>query len=210
MSNKIYLKKNNNELEEISEYPNININFLGENSKVIIDAGSVFHNANVKLYKNCYVEINRTHKRGLRNFAIDMSGTFFGKVIIGKNTSCESCRLAMANEKNPEIYIGESNLISANVTFRATDGHIIYDITSKKIINKTKPITIGSHVWIGAGATILKGTIIGNNCIVATQSVVSKVFEKDYIIIGGNPAKIIKDNANWDRSYPKEKGEFFE
>ena len=205
MANKIFLKKENEELEEITEYPNLKIEFLGDNSKVIIEEGSIFYNASFKLYKNNTIEINKTHRRGLRNFVIDMSGSFDAKVFIDKNTSCESCRLAMANEKNPEIFIGKDNLISSNVTFRATDGHIIYDITSKKILNKTKPIIIGSHVWIGSGATILKGTIIGNNCIIATQSVVANIFEKDHIIVGGNPAKIIKDNINWDRTYPKDK-----
>lgn len=40
--------------------------------------------------------------------------------------------------------------------------------------------------------TILDGTVIGDNCIVAAGAVVSGVFP-DNVIIGGIPAKIIKN-----------------
>lgn len=54
-----------------------------------------------------------------------------------------------------------------------------------------KGIKIGKGCWIGAKATILDGTIIGNGCIVAAGAVVRGVFP-DNVIIGGVPAKIIK------------------
>lgn len=58
-----------------------------------------------------------------------------------------------------------------------------------------KPILIGDNTWIGWNVTILKGTIIGKNCIVAAGSVLtgSKTFP-DNSIIAGNPAKVIKMN----------------
>ena len=58
-----------------------------------------------------------------------------------------------------------------------------------------KPIFIGDNTWIGWNVTILKGTIIGKNCIVAAGSVLtgSKTFP-DNSIIAGNPAKVIKIN----------------
>lgn len=54
-----------------------------------------------------------------------------------------------------------------------------------------KGIKIGKGCWIGAKATILDGTVIGDGCIVAAGAVVSGVFP-DNVIIGGVPAKIIK------------------
>lgn len=56
---------------------------------------------------------------------------------------------------------------------------------------KTSPIVIGDNVWLGANVIILPGVRIGNNCIVGAGSVVTKSFEKDNLIIAGNPAKII-------------------
>lgn len=36
----------------------------------------------------------------------------------------------------------------------------------------TAPISIGNHCWIGANVTILKGTHIGNNCVIGAGCVV--------------------------------------
>lgn len=55
-----------------------------------------------------------------------------------------------------------------------------------------KPIRIGRNCWIGDGAVILAGTIIGDNCIVGANSVVRGTF-KNNILIAGLPAKIVKE-----------------
>ena len=39
---------------------------------------------------------------------------------------------------------------------------------------------------------ILPGVILGDNTVVAAGAVVTKSFPQGYIVIGGNPAKIIK------------------
>lgn len=53
-------------------------------------------------------------------------------------------------------------------------------------------VVIGSNCWIGAKVTILDGTKIGNNCIVAAGAVVRGEFP-DNVMIAGVPAKIIKN-----------------
>ena len=55
-------------------------------------------------------------------------------------------------------------------------------------------VKIGNNCWIGTKATILDGTVIGNGCIVAAGAVVKGVFP-DNVIIGGVPAKIIKQRC---------------
>ena len=52
-------------------------------------------------------------------------------------------------------------------------------------------VKIGKNCWIGAKVTILDGTVIGDNCIVAAGAVVRGHFP-DNCILGGVPAKIIK------------------
>lgn len=52
-------------------------------------------------------------------------------------------------------------------------------------------IIIGHDCWIGIGATMLSGVVIGNGCIIAAGSVVTKSF-LPYSIIGGSPAKLIR------------------
>ncbi|WP_460197553.1 acyltransferase [Segatella asaccharophila] len=54
-----------------------------------------------------------------------------------------------------------------------------------------KGIKIGSDCWIGAKATILDGTILGDHSIVAAGAVVKGIFPP-YSVIGGVPAKILK------------------
>lgn len=50
---------------------------------------------------------------------------------------------------------------------------------------------IGNDVWIGYGATILRGVTIGDGAVIAGEAVVTKDVPA-YAIVGGNPAKIIK------------------
>ncbi|MYV17018.1 sugar O-acetyltransferase [Furfurilactobacillus milii] len=56
-----------------------------------------------------------------------------------------------------------------------------------------KPVTIGDDVWIGGGAIICPGVTLGDNVIVGAGSVVTKSFGDD-VIIGGNPARVLKTN----------------
>lgn len=55
-----------------------------------------------------------------------------------------------------------------------------------------KPVRIEDDVWIGQDVTILVGRTLKKGSIVAARSVVTKDFP-EYSIIGGNPAKLIKN-----------------
>lgn len=55
-----------------------------------------------------------------------------------------------------------------------------------------KGISIGSDVWIGANVCILDGVHIGDGCVVAAQSVVTKSFGS-YRVLAGVPAQERKD-----------------
>lgn len=55
-------------------------------------------------------------------------------------------------------------------------------------------IKIGQNCWIGSKVTILDGVTVGNNCVIAAGAVVTKSMP-DNVIIGGVPAKILKQIA---------------
>ncbi|WP_028402274.1 maltose acetyltransferase domain-containing protein [Ectobacillus panaciterrae] len=54
-----------------------------------------------------------------------------------------------------------------------------------------KPITIGDNVWIGGSAVINPGVKIGDNVVIASGAVVTKDVPPN-VVVGGNPAKVIK------------------
>lgn len=66
---------------------------------------------------------------------------------------------------------------------------------SNKLYNIYKrtlePVNIGHDCWIGARATIFPGVTIGNYCVVAAGSVVTKNVP-DYSVVAGVPAKVVK------------------
>ncbi len=53
------------------------------------------------------------------------------------------------------------------------------------------PVNIGHNVWIGGRAVINPGVNIGNNVVIASGAVVT-TYVPDNVVVGGNPAKIIK------------------
>lgn len=54
-----------------------------------------------------------------------------------------------------------------------------------------KGIKIGNNCWIGSKVTVLDGVTIGAHCVIAAGAVVTKNMP-DYAVIGGVPAKVIK------------------
>lgn len=56
------------------------------------------------------------------------------------------------------------------------------------------PVTIEDHVWIGARAIILPGVRIGEGAVVAAGAVVTRDVAP-YTIVGGNPARLIKQRS---------------
>jgi acetyltransferase-like isoleucine patch superfamily enzyme len=64
---------------------------------------------------------------------------------------------------------------------------------------KTASVTIGNHVWIGAGATLLPGVNIGDGAVVAAGSVVTRDVAP-FSIVASNPARFIKTRELNDAS----------
>jgi len=93
---------------------------------------------------------------------------------------------------NQELRICKNTTFSANVFITNVD-HEYQDIDvhimeQKLIFNKTQ---IGENCFIGYGAVIQAGTILGKQCIVGSNSVVRGTFP-DYCVIVGVPARIVK------------------
>ncbi|MFI5156975.1 MAG: acyltransferase, partial [Chitinophagales bacterium] len=59
--------------------------------------------------------------------------------------------------------------------------------------NILKPVSIGRYCWLGAGAKIMPGVVLGDWTIVGAGAVVTGSFPGGHCIIGGIPARIIKE-----------------
>ena len=54
-----------------------------------------------------------------------------------------------------------------------------------------RDVRVGSNVWIGYGACILRGVTVGDNAVIGTSAVVTKDVP-DNGVVGGIPAKLIR------------------
>lgn len=96
-----------------------------------------------------------------------------------------------------KITIGNNARISWQNIIMDTDQHPVFD-TDNNIINHSTEIVIGNNVWIGARCFILKNSVIGDGCIVAANSTITKNFDGiTHSVIGGNGAKVLKTDIRW-------------
>ncbi|MDP4181395.1 MAG: acyltransferase [Bacillota bacterium] len=112
----------------------------------------------------------------------------FSEIIIGNNTSIGD-RTEIHSGKRVEI--GNGCNISWDVCIMDRDYH---KFNSQK--EEIKPVKIGNDVWIGCNVLILKGITIGDGAVIAAGSVVTKDVEPK-TLVGGNPAKVLKEDIYW-------------
>ena len=114
-----------------------------------------------------------------------------------------------------KIILGDNITISREVMFLTHDYSITTAIEGtqmngshlKEELYFSKAITIGNNSFIGARASILPGTKIGNNVIIGAGSVVKGTIPDNSIVVG-NPHRIIGKTDEW--AFRKmEENEFF-
>jgi len=93
------------------------------------------------------------------------------------------------------IEIGENGYIAQGVIVRDNDGHRISTGESTPEM-KCLPVKIGNHCWLGQRVMVLKGSTIGDNCVVAAGAVVTKDMDAG-TLSGGMPAKMIYNDIHW-------------
>lgn len=157
--------------------------------------------SNLSIGENCVIN------------ALSIEGIQFGKnVSIGKNNIIECTGSLSLIGKG--LIVGNNVGMGSNNFFGCAGGINIGDDTifgnfvslhsenhnykSKGLpirlqgVNRSG-IKIGENCWIGAKATILDGAQIGDHCVIAAGALVAKGHYKSYSIIGGVPAKVIKN-----------------
>lgn len=177
---KFKIKKHKN--SELSVKGNFRLNsHLGGNSPIVIEMGN-----------NSKFQINGDFivGQGVRFCLASDSVLVIGGREKESDSGITADTLVMVYKK---IEIGKDFVCAWNIFISDSDWH---QISGQ---NPQANIIIGDHVWIANSNNILKGSIIGKNCIVASNSkIVNKVFP-DNVLIGGIPPKILKTNIVWSR-----------
>jgi acetyltransferase-like isoleucine patch superfamily enzyme len=127
---------------------------------------------------------------GVRIFLNNNSYLFIGGKKNESDSGITADTLIMVNRK---IMIGKDFICAWNVFISDSDWHQIGDQPHQS------DVIIGDHVWIANSCSILKGSLIGNNSIVASHSkVINNKYPHDSLL-AGIPAKVAKSEITWSR-----------
>jgi len=118
-----------------------------------------------------------------------------GQWTVGDHFNSTACMTLICYKS---IEMGDDVLISWQTMIMDNDFHKTGKVAQINSSVKEKPISIGNHVWVGCRGTILKGVIIPSGCVVAACSVLSRHYEVESALIGGNPACIKKTGIIWE------------
>lgn len=150
---------------------NCSFTIIGNNNTIIIGAGCKLKDVSF------YIE--------------DSDGT----ITVGENTIITG-KTHFAVIEGTSIRIGKRCLFSQNVTFRTGDSHSIIDKNGGRI-NPSKDIEIGDHVWIGNSVTVLKGTKVQDESVIATGRILTGKEFPTNCVIGGIGGNILKKDIGW-------------
>ena len=90
------------------------------------------------------------------------------------------------------VRIGEECVIADRAMFIDFDhGVVEVERPIRKQGIYTRDVEVGSNVWIGYGACVLRGVRVGDNSVVGTHSVVTKDVPAN-AVVAGIPARIVR------------------
>lgn len=153
----------------------------------------IFNKSGAKLTIGDNVTINSSFLSnlvGLYQRTIIVTRTPEAEINIGNNVGISGATIYARKS----IIIGDNTNIGGNVKIIDNDFHPLDIISRNEDIKEkigTRPIVIGKNCFLGCNSLILKGTVLGDGCVVGAGAVVSGKFEENSII-AGNPAKVIK------------------
>ena len=173
------------------------ITFKGNNNKLIISDKCRLKNVRIEMFGNNNTISIYESVMFYENVWLCIEGDNC-TITIGAKTTIGSADI-FCGEGNTNIVIGKDCMFSREISMNTSDFHSIIGLEDGMRINPPKDIRIENHVWVGNNAFIGKGSIVRSDCVIASRAYLSA---KDYpsnTIIGGLPAKILKQNVTWSR-----------
>lgn len=105
-----------------------------------------------------------------------------------------------------QVHIAEEALIADRVYISDT-GHIYEDVTQpikRQGLRDGRRVEIGRGAWLGIGAVVVGNVRVGENAVVAANTVVREDVP-DFTVVAGNPAQVVRrhDGDRWQWSQPR-------
>jgi len=126
-------------------------------------------------------------------FCFNGPGTIFygdGEIYAGSNSHIGR-HSAISTSKGNKVVIGKGCALSHYVMMYTSSSEPNQDFSKMPLKKVQGDIIIGDYCWIGARVFIKHGVVIGKNCVIGANSVVTKDIP-DYSIAVGCPARVIK------------------
>lgn len=93
------------------------------------------------------------------------------------------------------LHIGDHTIIAPDVQIFDNPTHPLSPAARLRNesfdIDEARPVVIGSNVWLGSGAIIMRGVTIGDGAIVAAASIVTRSVPPA-TLVAGSPARVIR------------------
>jgi acetyltransferase-like isoleucine patch superfamily enzyme len=94
------------------------------------------------------------------------------------------------------IEFGRGCLVSWNVLVLDTDYHPLIGEDGEPG-SPEAPVVLGDRVWLGARSCVLKGVRLADGTVVAAGAVVVRSEAESNVILGGNPASVVREGVEW-------------
>lgn len=114
-------------------------------------------------------------------------------IYLGENSHINQYCCVWASP-NSRIYLGDNLLMGPGAKIFSSNHMTRLGVPMNSQPSVEKDIRVGNDVWIGANSVVVAGVTIGEGTIVAAGSVVTKDIPA-YSIVGGIPAKVIKERG---------------
>ena len=118
-----------------------------------------------------------------------------GNLCVGENVSINHGCIIQCRK---EIRIGDNVQFSPNVLVYDHDHDYRTEGGVKSMKYVESNVNIGNNVWIGAGSIILRGTRIGDNCIIAAGSIVRGTIPNSSLYYDKRVQRIVSTNRITD------------
>jgi hypothetical protein len=148
--------------------------------------------SSIRLGKNAKLTVNGDFRIGPRVTIIvsdDAELTLNGRRDSSASGITSDSRIMVSKD----VKVGFDTIIAWNTFITDCDWHSILGC------RHTIPTSLGDRVWVAHGSSVLKGSSILNDSILASHSVCMAGVFPSHSLLAGVPARIVKSDISWVR-----------